>query len=374
MRKQKGNLLYIVLVFGLFAVMGLITVLAPQKIYSENENRYLETLPEFSWKDFLSGEYQSKMEKAYSDQFVKRDLWMMSSTEQKKILGLKDIDGVYMGKDGYYLAKTCQDDIDQKLFLKNLRYVEYFGDKASGKVSTMLVPSPATILSEKLPKNAPYYDADAMYDAADALLKQAKLVDVRSSIKEYSGQNQVYFKTDHHWTLLGAYAAYSTYCDANKLQKHTYGYFAPEKIATDFKGTMYSKVLDPFSTQDELYSATKVPQAKVICDGQEKSLYAVSKLLEKDKYAYFFGGNYGKVTISNADSKATGKLLVVKDSFANSFVPFLVDDFKEITMIDLRFYKESMQSLLKEEKYDNILVLYEMSNFAQDTNLYKLVH
>ena len=81
------------------------------------------------------------------------------------------------------------------------------------------------------------------------------------------------------------------------------------------------------------------------------------------------GGNYAKVTIDTGAD--TGKsLLVVKDSFANSFLPFLVKDYDTITVLDLRYYRDGVQSLADEA--DDVLVLYELTNFAADKNLYKL--
>lgn len=371
---KRNYQIYSVIVFGILALFGAFTFLMPQKSYSENENRYLEQLPKITLDKLLSGEFESEFETAVSDQFPGRDAWMKSATVVKQAMGFHDVGDVYLGKDGYLLAKTTQSDIDQKQYLRNLRYVEYFGDCMNGRASTILVPSPGTILQSKLPLNAPYYDAEAMYKEAEAMLKKADHVDVRSELKEYAKQNQVYYHTDHHWTLLGAYAAYSAYSEETQLEKHTYGYFVPKKITEDFKGTMYSKVMPLVTKSDTMYAATNIPKASVFYDGEESTaVYDVEKLTQKDKYGYYFGGNYGQVVIRMKENPEK-KLLVVKDSFANCFVPFLMENYDEITMIDLRYYKKSVRKLLQENQYDQALVLYEMSNFAQDTNLYKLVH
>lgn len=365
---------YIAAIFGILAFFGLYSILAPGKEYSENENRYLEQFPDFSVEDVLSGEFEEQFESAFSDQFLGRDIWMMTSTAVERMMGFRELNGVYLGKDGYYLTKLTQEDIDQKQYLKNLRYVEYLGACEQDKVSLLLAPSPGTIMKSKLPSGAPYYNAAVMYREADTILKRAKNVNSCSELKEYAKQNQVYYRTDHHWTLLGAYAAYSAYSDANDFDKHTYGYFAATKISEDFRGTIYSKVIAPGVKKETMYAAGNIPQAQVVCDGEEKSgIYDVEKLTQKDKYSYFFGGNYGEVKLTMNHDK-DGKLLVIKDSYANSFVPFLMGDYHEITMIDLRYYRKSIQKLLQEEDYTQILVLYEMSNFAGDKNIYKLIH
>ncbi|MCD7825727.1 MAG: hypothetical protein LUH14_07200 [Clostridiaceae bacterium] len=358
-------------IFGLLFILGLSCVLMPQTAYSENENRYLDSFPKLTAESILSGEFQESFESAFSDQFSARNTWMTGSSILKKLEGFREISDVYLGSDDYYITKVTQADIDQKQFMQNLRYAEYLGAADDAECSLLLVPSAGVLLENNLPKYAPYYNAGQMYSTADTILKKTKNIDVRTEMQEYAKQTQVYFRTDHHWTLSGAYAAYSTYCDVMELGKHTYGYFSAKKISETFLGTMHSKVLLPGMDGDTVYAATNVPQAKVVYDGEEKStIYDVEKLTQKNKYEYFFGGNYAKVTIT-MNKKAKNKLLVIKDSFANSFVPFLMEDYDEITMIDLRYYNDSVQELLK-ENYSQILILYEMSNFAGEQNIYKL--
>lgn len=366
--------IYMIVIFGILTLMGFFTIFGTKQVFSENENRYLEQFPEISISSIWNGEFQTAFEEAFSDQFPLRNMWLYETALVKKGLGFCEQDGVYLADDGYYPTKTTMEDIDQKNYLQNLRYVEYLGDFQKDKTSLVLAPSPGTILQEKLPVAAPYYDDEAMYETAGTVLKRTVLIDPREEILEYAKQNQVYYKTDHHWTLLGAYAAYSVYSDVNGLESHTYGYFVPKKISESFYGTMYSKVMAPGTEADTIYAATNIPQAKMTCDGEEKSsIYDVEKLTQKDKYAYFFGGNYGKIDIE-MNNDTSKKLLVVKDSYANCFVPFLLEGYNKITMLDLRYYKKSVRELLEKENYDRILILYEMSNFAQDSNLYKLAY
>lgn len=365
---------YMAAVFLFLAGFGLFSVVMPEREYSENENRYLQSFPEVSAKGILSGEYQEKFEKALDDQFIGRDAWMKSATVVEKLMGYQEISDVYLGEDDYLLQRITERDIDLKQYLKNLRSVEYLGVSQPKKVSLVLVPSPGTVLSDKLPEDAPFYDAEAMYTTADTMMANARHINVLEELQEYALQNQVYYHTDHHWTLFGAYAAYSRYCEDNEFEKHTYGYFAAKKVTDSFQGTMYSKVLAPGTVSDTIYAATNIPQCYVECDGVKKSsIYDVEKLTQKNKYDYFFGGNYGQVTIKMKD-KPKKKLLIIKDSFANSFTPFLMEDYDQITMLDLRFYQESVQKLLSKEKFNHILVLYELSNFAGDKNVNKLAY
>ena len=177
----------------------------------------------------------------------------------------------------------------------------------------------------------------------------------------------MYYHTDHHWTTQGALTAYQAWCAATG---HAPQDWQLGTASTTFRGTLYSKVLLPDSPYDKVAIASDAAIRSMDCDGEvSDSLYSMAALEEKDHYKIFMGGNYAKVVIDTGAN--TGKsLLVVKDSFANSFLPFLVRDYDTITVLDLRFYREGVQPLA--DQADDVLVLYELTNFASDKNLYKL--
>lgn len=371
---------YFCLTAGLLLLIGGLTVITPNKEFSDNENRVLAKLPAFQVREFLSGEYQTDLEKAVDDQTIGRDHFTALATYAERKMGYRDIGGTYLGKEDTYLTKTTTEDIDMFRYMENLRYVEYLSGLYPEQVSLMLVPSAGTMLSEKLPKYAPYYQADPMYHAADVVCAATRLLDLRKGLqlqKELLEHDEIdtsiYFRTDHHWTLPGAYQGYVAYVSARGRVPKEYQEFAPEVVTRSFYGTLYSKVLDRTVEPDVMYAAAKVGETtSVVCDGNKQtSIYQDKKLDTKDKYAYFFGGNYAEVKIKTKAEEG-GKLVIFKDSFANSMVPFLLQDYAEITMIDLRYYRKSVAELLEQQKDAEILVLYEMSNFAQDANLVKL--
>ena len=189
------------------------------------------------------------------------------------------------------------------------------------------------------------------------------LLDSRETL---SAVDDPYYHTDHHWTTMGAQAAYTLWAQATGHTARSYDL----TLATDsFRGTLYSKVLLPDSVYDSVYYAPEITVESVVCDGKDGVLYDLSALEQKDKYELFLGGNYGQCVITTGTEN--GKhLLLVKDSFANSFVPFLTGDYETITMIDLRYYRGSMAELAAE--VDNILVLTEVTNLAGSGDYFKL--
>ena len=224
------------------------------------------------------------------------------------------------------------------------------------------MPSPAGVLRDKLPANAPYYDEDAAFaQLGDAL--GGTLLDSRETL---AAVDDPYYHTDHHWTTMGAQAAYGLWAQVTGHTARAYGL----TDATDsFRGTLYSKVLLPDSVYDKVYYAPEITVDSVACDGEDGTLYDLSALDRKDKYELFLGGNYGQCVITTGTEN--GKhLLLVKDSFANSFVPFLTGDYETITMLDLRYFRGSVQELAAEA--DDILVLTEITNLAASGEYFKL--
>ena len=260
---------------------------------------------------------------------------------------------------------------------------------------------------------------DAFAEAKEAL--GDRLIDLRAAMQaavtdgsaaRESADGGVFFRTDHHWSGYGAYLGYAGFLQARagvSLSDDTsrrvadgkaaqiagsesagqearnvngsfaakaapsYAKLAPTVLSDDFYGTLYSKVLLTTLTKDsvETPGAALTAKYQVRLNGETyDSLYFNEYLHKKDKYAVYFGGNYDKVDIEIGETtgqaaqmaSSKGSLLILKDSFANSFVPYLLGDYSRITMIDSRYYRGSVTELA--EDYDEVLVLYGIDNFA----------
>lgn len=374
---KKVSIFFVLAVTLALLAAGIDVVVRGDREFSENENRYLTQFPTITWSGILSGEVQEDITDAFNDQFMNRDFWTGMTTRVEKLLGYQDIGGVYLGQDHYYFEKIMNQDISQTNYFQNLRFVDYLAAQAEdAQVTALLVPSPGIILEDKLPEHAALYDSDKMFQEAFDFFQgkngKVTLLDLRPVLGEVAEDKQIYYRTDHHWTLQGAYTGYEEYVRNMGREPYSYESFDVQAVSDSFYGTLYSKVLDSQAVADELDAPRRLPQVTVDCDGQERtSIYEEAKKEEKDKYAYFFGGNYGEVRIQNRAAEEK-RLLVVKDSFANSMIPFLLQDYSEICMLDLRYYKTSVRELVEEYQPDEVLVLYEMSNFATDENLNRL--
>lgn len=283
---------------------------------------------------------------------------------------MKDMEGVYLADDGYLIPKTESRDVDFELVQKNISYVSRFlegcGAVERERKVFLVVPTSALVLKEKLPAYAPEFDQEGLIaDIADHMTGGVTL-DVTETLR--SMERQSYYRTDHHWTTQGAFEAYRAYAAlyGKNPVSTDWGF---ETVRTDFRGSLYSKVLLPDAPYDDIVLAKERDGVAVLCDNKPGALYDYEALTRKDKYNVFLGGNYGRVEI---EGRGEGTLLLIKDSFANSFVPFLTEDYERIIMLDMRYYMGSVRTLVGNEGVTDILVLYNTANFISDKNIIKL--
>ncbi len=365
--KKIALILVFCLIIGVFSVGSIIS---PDREFSENENRNLTVFPSFTAKSVSSGNWQSKINSWYSDQLIGRDTLISLKTGLQKLCGKRDIGGVYLCDDGFYIEKKLPSQESHDIFGSNLTAVEQFFENNSSrldkaKMTLMLVPSAAGILEDKLPLGAVTPDYETAFSTAKNL-GSGEFIDLTSAMTENAEGN--YYKTDHHWTTDGAYTAYKAYCKAKNLEENQ---FFPTVLSADFFGTTHSKVLDSSATPDRVvyYKNDRDSLYTLTADGKETDfgIYDFSRLEEKDKYAFFMGGNYGKATIKNCGGE--GHLLVIKDSFANCFLPFILPDYETVTIIDPRYFVGSVDETIKTEGITEILVLYGIDSFMEEKTI-----
>lgn len=361
---KKLYIAFIALFLVMIVLPSAFVFLGEDRSFSDNENRMLQTAPELRADDVMSGRFQEKLTDYISDQFPARDVWTELGTRVKKAAGFKDIGGAYLGSDGYYMEKITPEDIDERKFASNLAIINDFAKESGVPASALLIPATGTVMSDKLPPHALMYDAEAMYDTARGLLNDVNVPDLYSALSAIKDE-QPYYRTDHHWTWYGAYAAYREYMPNGAYNAQ------PELFCPDFLGTTYSKTLDPSAQKDSVYISPVADAVRVTADGKDMDFYYAEAKNEKDKYKVFLGGNYGETRISGGcDNGKT--LLIIKDSFANSLVPFLTADFENIIMLDLRYYMGSARQLIEQEGVDELLFVGELSGIANDKNMVKL--
>ena len=373
MKKRSLILISAAVVFLLTLSVG--TLLTPDVEFSPDENRYLTAKPELTLKKLLDGSYEKQSEEYLSDQIIGRKKWIEAKSITEVALGINDINGIYLCTGGRAVEKVTEEDFDWKNFKKNLdetaKLTEVCRDKGI-EVQTMLVPTAAYIYADRLPDHALTFDEDEAFRQAGELLGGG-FIDIRNSLIAEKPHNSVYFATDHHWTGIGARigAAEVLAAAGRKEQAKQLSESETEILSRDFRGTLYSKVLLKTLETDIIETSADARKADLNVEIEGKrydSLYFDEYLNQKDKYAVYFGGNYAEVNIETGTTENgqqnDEKLLIIKDSFANSMVPFLLDGFSEITLVDTRFYRGDITHFA--EDYDRVLLVYSVNNFAKE--------
>jgi hypothetical protein len=371
--KKTGIAMTIAFILCIAGISGL-SLATKDREFSPNENRYLAEAPTLSVDNLMSGKFQDDLEDYLRDQICFRDGWITVKTAIQKACGNTDIGGAYVGSDGYDFEKITPEDVDDRQVARNVQAVsDYFADTAerigSDRLSFLLVPTSGLVMADKLPENARLFDQSAYIAQVEEAMEDYNFIDVRQTLLDHKDE-YIYYRTDHHWTTDGAYLAYEQWCESTGHSYTPLEELTKNTVSENFRGSLYSKILDADSAYDSIWTYGD-SDAPVLVDNDEsrESCYDESKLSEKDQYAYFFGGNYGEVAV---DGTGEGNLLVVKDSFANSFVPLLTQDYDTIYMVDLRYFNGDMTAYLTEHGITDVLVLYNISNFISDRNLYKL--
>lgn len=364
--KRLPGVIFMVLLLGLAGKEAL----SHQRTYSPVEKRELQTRPEISITKVLDGRFQKKYESYLRDQFPGRDHWVSFQTDMELFMGKNEIHNVYIGKNHYLLEHYTEKEFDPQQISKNLQALEKFVGKAkqNADVHVMMVPTKSWVLREKLPAFAPHYKEQKFYDALQQKLEKEDVLISVEPVLDAHKEEEIYYRTDHHWTTLGAWYAYEQYTKAvgGDLQR-AQGKKKFRCISKDFYGTTYAKInYARQADKIEIYEpADKLRVVYNMGEKEAKTLYDVSFLKTADQYSVFTGGNQAVLEITGG-IKNGKTLLLIKDSFANSILPFLAEDYEKLVVVDLRQLNVSGDRLLEMFSPTDILILYNSAQFAQD--------
>lgn len=363
------NRIQIIVFIAFLAFFGLAYIIFPQREFSEMENDYLTLCPEFHWKEFLSGDFSRDFEEYTADQILGKDWFVKNQVLIRRGLGVTEINNVYIGKDGY-LIQDYQEPTS--IFQENLNYIQNFAIENPEVEITMLVaPNVNEIYPEKLPLFAETYpQAQVLKEIENQLGNVVKIVDVRPNLIAHA-QDYIYYKTDHHWTTLGAYYAYEILCPSMGLSPTPLKDYERIQLPNPFYGSLYSKtpLYGQESDQVELFLNPRGEyQVSYPMANQERdSMFVMEQAQQKDQYTVFFGGN-DPLVIIDSNSENTEKILIIKDSYANCLVPMLADHYSQIHMMDLRYYHGDVSEYLEENGIKTVIFIHNIDFLSTDNN------
>ena len=352
---------------GAFFILNLVL---PDRQFSEQENRYLQMRPEFSFKSLFSGDYTSKFETYTTDQFTFRDEWITLKAASELALGKQENNDVHLCENGTLIEGFKRPE--NSVLDSNMSALNSLVGNTDAKVYFALIPDKSDLYSSLLPKNAPN---DSEKEVIDYCYGQSNAtnVDMYSALSAHKDE-YIFYRTDHHWTSLGAYYGLSALAESMGLPCPALDSYTDRHVVSEeFYGTTWSSSgfswVDPdtmeiFVNAPEGLKVTSYPQGSPV----EGKLYDFSFLEKKDKYSMFMGGNCPMHVIETGNEDKPS-LLILRDSYTDSLIPFLLDDFSEIHVLDLRYYHASLKAYIEQNDFDNVLVCYSVSNFCSDSNI-----
>lgn len=363
MKKKTIEKLTIVLFLSVIGILSLCNLFKKDIEFSENENRPLAKVPSLSLEHVFGGHFDDDFETWFTDQFIGRDTWISMKSLFKKATGSIENNDVYYGKEEYLIRRF--QTYPQKTLQQNIEVIQDFVEAQDIQMNILLIPTICNTQQALLPSGSWNIDQNNLIKQVYNALPNQNMLWIKSSL---SNHNDVYYKTDHHWNEKGAYLAYEEIAK-NVLHKEP-NRFTYELVSDSFYGTMYSRSGAFWSKPDSIYKIIPSEDYTVEVNYDNEcstdSLYSEEKLKEKDKYTYYVDGNHPYVQIKS--SNHNGKhAVIIKDSYAHILLPYLVSEYEEIEMVDLRYYHDSVSNLIKENS--DIYFIYSIDNFAQDPNV-----
>lgn len=370
------TVMFCILIFGFTAA----SVLKPSITFSETENRMLAQRPELKMETVLNGEFEADYEEYLTDQFILRDTWIGLKTAVERLLLKRESKDIYFAGDGYLIEKHTE-SFSTGMAQRNIAALTQFTEKykeqfGAGHMTVMIVPNAVNILREKLPPFAPADKETDYLEQIQSSLPEKVWFDAASVLRRHADE-ELFYRTDHHWKTLAAFYVYQAWAQEQGYSYPALTDYETQTVTDSFQGTIQSKLgIQTAGDTIELFLPGQRTACRITSDDSQETkdtLYDYPALDTKDKYAVFFGGNQAFLNI-RTESENGRKILVIKDSYANCFIPFMLREFQEIDVLDLRYTRQKLSKRIEAGGYTDLLILYNASGFAEDMNVTKLTN
>ncbi len=361
------SIVFVLIIFGVLVL----SVIMPDREKSESENRVLKQFPSATLSSIFDGTFMKNFETYMNDQFPFRDKLITFKSGFERMLGKTEENGVYIGKDNFLFEAPAKAEKEK---LKELTDAAAKFSRSNKKLKKAFILSPnaSDILTDKLPSRLKIEDRSAAFSTVKKALSSFSWIDCKAIFEKQEEKENLFYRTDHHWTTRAAYLAFKNLSAQWKLGANdkNYSFYT---VSDSFQGTLASTAAVN-DTADKIEICVPNGQSGKYTVLYESSgrktatFFEKEKLSQKNQYEVFLGGNYDKVLISTA-AETTASLLVFKDSYANCLLPMLTPYFSKIVVIDPRYFSDSLKGVMGEIQFTHVLFIYNMDTFLGDTSL-----
>ena len=361
-----------IIVFGAFLGIVLIGYICTKdRNFSTMENKNLIGSVGLTEYSIVDGELSENLYTYMRDQIPFRDKLVLLSNDTQNVLAGDCINDVYIGEEGYLLKNF---EAPKDTYAANIEALTSLCEDISDReLIVELVPTATYVYKDKLPKHVSVYSESAVIeDAAKKLTATGiTLIDASDSLIAHKDEN-IYFKTDSHWTMDGAYYGYSDICKSYGMEPTDRKNLSRTVGSDTFLGDLYSMAPTDNQADDDLVmyiNSSGEYKVDYIDDGARAvSMMNIESLKLKDKYKVFLDGKHSRVRIAS-NSENTEKILVIKDSYGNALVPFLADNYSEVNVIDIRYYTDSISEFVETNDIKKVVVICSIDTLTTDENL-----
>lgn len=353
-----------------FLIFTSVYALCSKDVHNAWENRDLSTYPAFSFSSFFHGSYTSQIEQALNDHMPKRDGFQRLHAFSQYVLGVREVNGVLIGNQQLYQKSDVVDEVKWKELADNLN--AFAKKNHELRFDFLLVPTKSAVFAPNHLKVMLKQEELNQNWFLNQLSKDFYVLDTKQALLD-SQRSDLYYRGDHHWTSHGAYVVYDAWRKQRQLQSEQA--YEALTINDAFYGTLSNRSGFYLKDRLEIYeSEEKFPYLVNYVEEQEiaSSLYVKEKQYSTNPYEVFLGGNHARVKIDIANP-SNRSLLMIKDSYANCFVPFLLPHYHKIVMIDPRLSYDRLETIIREEEITEVMFLYNAYTFFNDVSLYDMM-
>lgn len=354
MKKYKWNIYAMASVGALWLAIALFAWLRPADASSDAERRELAQFPEISVEKLLDGSFMTDFEDYTLDQFPLRDSFRkLKAGVHYYVLGQRDNNDIYLS-DGY--AAKLEYPLNEQSLTHALQVFGNLREKylQDSKIYTAVVPDKNYYLADKL--GYPSLDYSELFQTVQQGMPYAQYVDLADCL-----DIEDYYHTDTHWRQERLLVAAQKLCNAMGIAAPKAEDYSPNKAEKPFYGVYYGQAALPMKP-DELYmlESDLLDGCKVFNyeTNAYTDIYDLQKLKGKDLYEVFLSGPVSLLRIENPNAVTDEELIVFRDSFGSSMVPLLVQGYKTITLVDVRYISSQMLDRFVDFHGQDVLFLY----------------
>ena len=351
---------------ALLFVFSILNFLTPTKVFSDYENRRLAQFPTWSMERMIEGSFMIEFETYVNDQFVFRNDWIRLKAVSERILLKRENNGIFLGRDGYLFDKVLK---PPSTLDRNVRYLEEFlALYAHENITSMIVPNSFALLTQHRPRGVPFLDQVSFIERWE---KDLGVFNVVPNLLAHQDE-AIYHRSDHHWTLYGAYLAYEALMHAWGLEAVPYETLDVQEVE-GFLGSYYRRARPVFYRGEVLRYYDPAIHSYQFFGETHDSLTNKELLSTRDPYRALMHGNIAFASVYRVEEAAVeSRILIIKDSYAHALIPFLTHHFDQIDVVDLRHFNGSLKAVINAQSYDHILFLQNFMHFTQDPTLARL--